>query len=231
MNKTTNYELNKPEDSDGINVSVLNENFDKIDTALVGKVDKADGMGLSQNSFTNDERTKLANLENYDDTQIKNLLAEIVDSGAKNLLKNSLQSGTASHGVTATVAGAGQITLSGTADSEADSVFHIMTNTQLKAGAYRATGCPSGGATGTYRMDVVVNDSTVYRDEGNGVSFTLSDTSNVRVQIVIYRGNDAPTVPYAPMICTADDYAISPDFQPYRPSYQELYEMIKALQQ
>ena len=32
------------------------------------------------------------------------------------------------------------------------------------------------------------------------------------------------------MICTVADYKISPAFVPYRPSWQEMYEMIKALQ-
>lgn len=38
--------------------------------ALDGKVDKVDGMGLSQNSYTNEEKAKLAALENYDDTAL-----------------------------------------------------------------------------------------------------------------------------------------------------------------
>lgn len=32
------------------------------------------------------------------------------------------------------------------------------------------------------------------------------------------------------MICTTEDYAISPEFVPYAPSNRELYEMILALQ-
>lgn len=38
--------------------------------ALDGKVDKVAGMGLSQNSYTNEEKAKLAALENYDDTAL-----------------------------------------------------------------------------------------------------------------------------------------------------------------
>ena len=34
------------------------------------KVDKIEGKGLSTNDYTNEEKTKLANLSNYDDTQI-----------------------------------------------------------------------------------------------------------------------------------------------------------------
>lgn len=47
--------------------SLINE----IKSRLGSKIDKVDGMGLSQNSFTNAEKSKLANLENYDDTDIR----------------------------------------------------------------------------------------------------------------------------------------------------------------
>ena len=39
-------------------------------TAIAGKVDKVSGKGLSTNDFTTSEKTKLAALENYDDSQI-----------------------------------------------------------------------------------------------------------------------------------------------------------------
>ena len=44
---------------------------------LGGKVDKVEGMGLSQNNFTNEDREKLVNLENYDDTELNRALNEL----------------------------------------------------------------------------------------------------------------------------------------------------------
>lgn len=41
-----------------------------VNELLSTKVDKVEGMGLSQNSFTTEEKNKLASLENYDDTEI-----------------------------------------------------------------------------------------------------------------------------------------------------------------
>ena len=41
------------------------------------KVDKETGMGLSQNSFTTEEKNKLAGLENYDDTALLNDISDI----------------------------------------------------------------------------------------------------------------------------------------------------------
>ena len=42
----------------------------ELSGGLSNKVDKVEGMGLSQNSFTTDEKNKLASLENYDDSEI-----------------------------------------------------------------------------------------------------------------------------------------------------------------
>lgn len=43
------------------------------------KVDKEEGKGLSSNDYTDEEKTKLAGLANYDDTQIKALIAGKAD--------------------------------------------------------------------------------------------------------------------------------------------------------
>lgn len=50
-----------------------------VTEGLNNKVDKETGMGLSQNSFTTEEKNKLASLENYDDTAIVNELANKAD--------------------------------------------------------------------------------------------------------------------------------------------------------
>ena len=46
-----------------------------LKSELDGKVDKEEGKGLSSNDYTDAEKAKLAGLENYDDTQIKALIA------------------------------------------------------------------------------------------------------------------------------------------------------------
>lgn len=56
------------EDNKLVDTDTLNVELAEID---LEKVDKVEGMGLSQNSFTNEEKSKLANLQNYDDTEIK----------------------------------------------------------------------------------------------------------------------------------------------------------------
>lgn len=44
---------------------------------LENKVDKVEGLGLSEENYTADEKAKLANLENYDDTEIRQENAEL----------------------------------------------------------------------------------------------------------------------------------------------------------
>ena len=53
--------------------------IDFVNSGLSNKVDKESGMGLSQNSFTTEEKNKLASLENYDDTAIVEELSEKAD--------------------------------------------------------------------------------------------------------------------------------------------------------
>ena len=54
-------------------------NADKPNLALKseldGKVDKEEGKGLSSNDYTDEEKAKLVGLKNYDDTQIRELIA------------------------------------------------------------------------------------------------------------------------------------------------------------
>jgi len=53
-----------------------NDNWKKIDDKMKeindGKVDKVDGKDLSTNDYTDEEKTKLEGLSNYDDTTVKN---------------------------------------------------------------------------------------------------------------------------------------------------------------
>lgn len=57
-------------------ISDLNTKVSGNTDAIANKVDKVNGMGLSQESFTTAEKTKLAGLSNYDDTAIKASIEE-----------------------------------------------------------------------------------------------------------------------------------------------------------
>ena len=50
---------------------------DALNAAIGNKVDKVDGKGLSTNDFTNELKSKLESLSNYDDTSIQNEITSI----------------------------------------------------------------------------------------------------------------------------------------------------------
>lgn len=63
MTQTEVYEFNKPAQTDTVNIGDLNENADKMEEALLEKVDKVSGKALSSNDFTNAYKGKLDNLD------------------------------------------------------------------------------------------------------------------------------------------------------------------------
>lgn len=71
-----------------------NDNWKKIDDKMKeindGKVDKVDGKGLSTNDYTNEEKTKLKGLSNYDDTTVKNS----INTNKTNIATNTTEIGT-----------------------------------------------------------------------------------------------------------------------------------------
>ena len=63
----------------------------QTDSLISGKVDKVSGMRLSQNSFTDNEKSKLESLENYDDAEIRSEISAL--SNKKYLDEQSIPSG------------------------------------------------------------------------------------------------------------------------------------------
>ena len=79
IEKTPNYNLNKPTYEEFGDVADLNANADIIDAALQDKVDKEAGKGLSEANFTASEKSKLAGIATgANKTVIANALTETV---------------------------------------------------------------------------------------------------------------------------------------------------------
>lgn len=80
---TTKNGINYPDDYKEVadvpsDFKKLAESVDKlIDDLSDNKVDKIDGKGLSTNDFTNEDKSKLDSLANYDDSKIKQDIADI----------------------------------------------------------------------------------------------------------------------------------------------------------
>lgn len=152
------------------------------------------------------------------------MTASLIDAGAKNKLDHTAYTRTV-NGVTYTVNADRSITI--TSDgTNTQSLLYLVQNAPLPAGSYILSGC-TGGSSTTYDLRVKVGD-TVTHNYDDGTPFT-ADGSQIEASIVV-RAAQTLNITIAPMICTADDYAASPDYVPYVPTMLELYQMIQALQ-
>lgn len=58
-------------------VDTLNGTVSTLSTTVANKVDKEEGKGLSTNDYTTEEKTKLAGLSNFDDTELSEALSAL----------------------------------------------------------------------------------------------------------------------------------------------------------
>ena len=150
--------------------------------------------------------------------------ASLIDAGAKNKLDHTAYTQTI-NGVTYTVNADRSITI--TSDgTNTESLLYLVQNAPLAAGDYILSGC-TGGSSTAYDLRVEVGD-TVTHNYDDGAPFT-ADGSPIEVSIVVMAAQTM-NITISPMICTAADYASSPDYVPYVPTMLELYQMIQALQ-
>lgn len=178
----------------------------------------------------------------------KDALAEVIDSGAKNVFefteigKNADHSTTSytSNGVVYTLNADYSVTVERTATSTVDSSCNFRVSTGSAViddycnGNYVLSGCPSGGGSDAYEMTALsVAEGADYRysDTGNGVLLPDKGTNtNIFARMLVSKSFTG-TITFKPMICSKAAWAISQAYAPYRPSYQELYERIVALEQ
>lgn len=141
--------------------------------------------------------------------------ALIVDSVGKNELNNTATSQTI-NGVTFTVNEDKSITVSGTATATAS--FVLNSNMLFDVESYILNGCPSGGSSSTYKLDVLdTKGSILVVDSGNGVSFDVTSAfTSQGVRIVVYGGVTANNLKFYPMLRLA---SITDDtYEPYKES-------------
>lgn len=112
-----------------------------------------------------------------------------------------------SFGITATKKEDGSIVVNGTATD--NFILNILVGTSggtkellLEAGAYILSGCPEGGSSNTYKLDMSTsNYSIVYADTGNKALFNLStNVTFVRVRIAILSGTTVNNLVFKPML-------------------------------
>lgn len=169
-------------------------------------------------------------------------LTELIDSGPKNVVNWSAAITTIS-GVTFTVNSDKTVSTSGTASARAQFGLPFTVPASLKAGRYVLSGCPPGGGNASgattlyalYIYDATANARVVpsYKDDnGNALEFdwTPDSTHSYNITVDIRKSTNATGLVFKPMICRKEYWDVTNTFQPYRPSYQELYDMVKALQ-
>lgn len=170
-----------------------------------------------------------------DNATDRSVLADLIDTGAKNLLEMTHASGSITrYGVTCTWdTDAGTMTFTGAhaaADSAAIFEFYsgnAVDQKVIPTGEYHLSGVPAGGSTATYRAVLIGITGGV--DTGNGADFTLSEPHYAAYRILISGECDfTGGMTFRPMICTQDAWTISQQFVPYVPTLSDLYKLVKS---
>lgn len=206
----------------------------QTDSLISGKVNKINGMGLSQNSFTDAEKEKLSGLKNYDDTDVKADVSELASQAAinkftlgyqtKNLLEN-LAVGKTLNGLTFTVNADKSVTLNGTLQSGKTSSFYLNEDLVLPKTVLKKTRGFLIGAfsksTGSW-LATPVNTNT---DTFDASDF---DYDNCFYKANIQRSDGAvyDDVVVYPMIYLPD--MADDTYEPYRPSVAEYIANLEA---
>lgn len=205
------------------------------------------------NVYTKDETDQLltdmadsqANVDLAQDEKINNnedRIIELINSGHKNLCR-FMQGTDTQFGTTFTPDSTnGTLTTSGTATryygyrilgSQADTTYN--NDVPIPKGTYVLTGLPEGASSTTHRFILGIwQDSAetrtstyiyddVYEFEITGYQARIDLTAYVATG----NASGAHTI-WTPMIVPKEIYDITPDFVPYCPTLQELYQMVRS---
>lgn len=157
-----------------------------------------------------------------DITKTNAVLPDLVDDGAKNVLRFDAAGAGTANGLTYTVNSDGSVTVSGskTNPSTVSYAYLRYNNSPLYIddlcnGEYVLSGCPSGGGSSTYRLYAAKGSYAKY-DDGSGVLLSNTSETGIQVIISIIAGYDltAP-ITFKPMICKKTDWDISHTFEPF----------------
>ena len=200
--------------------ALLDDKQDELTTAQLAAVNS----GITAAKLTADESA----------------LAEVVDNGAKNIADFTSSTKTTyttatSHGVTITRNG-DIFTVSGTSDTNDNAFFNIY-----YAGSTSIKIIPPGNWVALIEdyTGSVVNDIAVQiaapavppvKQYGTPIKFSLSGSESGNWLRVNVRPSTTYNGSFRLMICSQEYYAVSPSFVPYRPSWQDMWDMIQALQ-
>lgn len=186
--------------------ALLDDKQDELTTAQLAAVNS----GITAAKLTADEAA----------------LAELVDNGAKNRLKLQFPFTTTVNGVTFTVQSDQTVFVTGTATDTA--IATISTEPYV---ARQGDILVSGLSAANAYAYVYTRGGTTSTSRSPAREFLPSDIGEPRsIAIAILPEAGSVSMTFKPIICTAQDWAISQKFVPYCPSMAEMYQMILALQ-
>lgn len=175
----------------------------------VENITKIEGTAEGKNIYIDD-----ASAEPLIDIMLEGESQQATRSG-KNLLDNTATT-KISNGITFTVNSDGTVLVDGTNDTSANSSL-VINRYDLSPGTYILNGCPSGGASNTYRLAIQETGSYSILgsiDIGNGSrEFTIDTTTSVQIAIFIQKGLTINNLLFKPMLRKA---TIADDtYEPY----------------
>ncbi len=188
--------------------------------------------------MTDAQITELINLETStregEVSLLNNAIYKMINSGDKNLLDlTSAQTQTISN-VLFTVNSDYSITMSSPNGASTASAFFSVPIT-LPALQLNFSGMTEAGGSSSYRLELrsPTASGNIYQlvDSSTPTPFTPSSewTGYFNIRVASGYTFTSPTTVY-PMISERWKYAFTNTYVPYRPSYQKLYEMVRALQ-
>lgn len=152
-------------------------------------------------------------------------ISKLVDQGAKNMLNVYNTQTQTIAGITWTINADGTVTANGTATANSF-LYLIPNNTNISYGVEtHISGCPSGGSSTTYEIQVAMTGGTTYHDYGDGQ--VIPSTYVYRYFVCAVRsGQTVSDLVFKPMITESWKYALTPAFVPYSLTNAELTKLI-----
>ena len=166
---------------------------------------------------------------------LTNSLNEIADMnnvlGAKNFINVTSKTSTY-NGLTFTINADNSVTVNGTATVQ--SYFSLSNENawDLKAGNYIINGCPSGGSTSTFELQIRTDesDSSLWIfgiDFGNGANFNIASDKKVKAYIGVQSGVTVTNKTFYPMLRLA---SIQDDtYVPYSMTNREITPYVQSI--
>lgn len=172
------------------------------------------------------------------DTAVKGVYSVMGQNGAKNLLVPKwVETKTTENGVTYTFNDDGTIIMNtdasgATANTNCNLRQNtVTTNNVFPAGSYTFTGCPAGGSSTKYRTWLRAyrpNTNTALTDnlyeEGNGVSFTVSEPFSLGINATVFKDYVCNNLTWKPMLRLASD--TDNTYEPYAMTNKQLTEQV-----